>query len=116
MSVTNNVDWFQIGTDQPAAAERFYGDVFGWTFAGDDSYRLVTTPGAAGPGGGLVAIPAGHAIFYIHVADVAEACRAAEAAGGKVLVAPQDGGSGLIFAHLLDPGGNHIGVYAPVTG
>ena len=116
MTAINNVDWFQIGTDKPAEAERFYGDVFGWTFAGDDDtagYRLVTTPGAAGPGGGLVGTTPGHAIFYIHVADTADACRRAEAAGGKVLVAPTDGGSGLVFAHLLDPSGNHIGVYTP---
>jgi uncharacterized protein len=30
MPAINGIGWFEIATDQPAAAERFYGDVFGW--------------------------------------------------------------------------------------
>jgi uncharacterized protein len=37
MSRFNGIGWFEIGTDQPAAAEKFYGEVFGWAFADDDS-------------------------------------------------------------------------------
>ncbi|GAA2491052.1 VOC family protein [Winogradskya humida] len=116
MSAINKVDWFQIGAAESAEAERFYSEVFGWTFSGDDDtpgYRLATTPGQAGPSGGLTASPSSHAIFFINVPDTAEACHRAEAAGAKVLVAPQDGGGGLIFAHLLDPSGNLIGIYTP---
>ncbi|MEU4241023.1 VOC family protein [Actinoplanes sp. NPDC026619] len=120
MSAVNQVDWFQIGTDEPAVAERFYGDVFGWSFGNDDDspgYRLVSTPDAGRPGGGLAQTrdggPGNHAIFFVHVADTAETCRKAEAAGGKILVEPRDGGGGLVFAHLSDPSGNHIGVYTP---
>lgn len=117
MTAGNNVDWFQIGTDQPEAAERFYTDVFGWTFAGDTGYRMIFTPGSAAPGGGLADVSGGgtgsHAIPFVNVADTAETCRKAEAAGAKILVPPADGGDGLIFAHLIDPTGNHIGVYTP---
>lgn len=123
MSAVNGIGWFEIGTDQPAAAERFYGEVFGWTFADDDSssaggtaYRMVTTPDPNGLRGGL--FPTGgtvpnYAIFMMLVADTPETCRKAEAAGGKVLVAPQATPDGLTFAHLLDPSGNHIGVFTP---
>lgn len=125
MSALNGIGWFEIGTDQPAEAERFYGDVFGWTFgddqggAADGAYRIVSTPGAGGMQGGL--FPTGgktpnYAIFYLLVADPAETCRAAEAAGGKVLVAPQTTPDGLSFAHLLDPAGNHFGVFTPPAG
>ncbi|GIF21016.1 putative enzyme related to lactoylglutathione lyase [Actinoplanes tereljensis] len=120
MSATNQVDWFQIGTDQPAVAERFYGDVFGWSFGNDDDspgYRLVSTDGTGRPGGGLADTsgegPGQHAVFFVRVADTAETCRQAEAAGGKILVAPRDGGGGLVFAHVLDPAGNRVGVYTP---
>jgi hypothetical protein len=117
----NQVTWFEIGTDRPEAAERFYGDVFGWTFADDEAetmpYRLVTAPGADQPDGGVFdtagKVP-NYAVFYVKVADVAASCAAAEAAGGKVLVAPQQGAA-LTFAHLLDPSGNHFGVYAERT-
>jgi predicted enzyme related to lactoylglutathione lyase len=123
-SASNGIGWFEIGTDAPAVAERFYGDVFGWTFADDNDstsaagtpYRLVTTPGGAGPSGGLFATTGqtpNYAIFYLLVADVADACRRAEAAGGKVLVAPKVDEAGLSFAHLLDPAGNHFGVFTP---
>lgn len=50
------------------------------------------------------------------MADTAASCRQAEAAGGKVLVAPQNEPGGLTFAHLLDPSGNHFGVYTPTAG
>jgi predicted enzyme related to lactoylglutathione lyase len=128
MSVVNGIGWFEIATDQPEVAERFYGDVFGWTFGDDQgaatgadgaAYRMVTPPGAERPTGGI--FPTGgkmpnYAIFYVLVTDPAEACRAAEAAGGKVLVAPQTTPDGLSFAHLLDPSGNHFGVFTPPAG
>ena len=124
MSVVNGIGWFEIGTDQPAAAERFYGDVFGWAFTDDDdstgadgsAYRLATPPGASAPQGGLSATGGAgpnYAVFMVLVADPAATCRAAEAAGGKVLVAPRREPGGVTFAHLLDPAGNRIGVFSP---
>ena len=128
MPAINGIGWFEIATDQPAAAERFYGDVFGWRFGDDDdgatgadgaTYRMITTPGAGGPSGGL--FPTGgktpnYAVFYIVVADLAATCKAAEAAGGKVLVGPQSTPNGLAFAHLLDPAGNQFAVFTPPAG
>src|SRR4051794_21568113 len=98
----NGVDWFQVGTDRPEVAAAFYGEVFGWTFSDDDGtgYQLITTPGGGAPSGGLADTgdaAASHAIFYVTVADTAEACRRIEAAGGKVVVPPQDN-NGLMFA------------------
>jgi len=128
MPEINGIGWFEIATDQPATAERFYGDVFGWRFGNDDggatgadgsAYRMITTPGADRPSGGLS--PTGgktpnYAVFYVLVADVAETSKAAEAAGGKVLVAAQTTPDGLSFAHLLDPAGNHFAVFTPPPG
>ncbi|MEV4759468.1 VOC family protein [Micromonospora sp. NPDC049559] len=122
-TMTNGIGWFEIGTEDPAAAERFYGELFGWTFAadteGDDSsYRMITTPAEGGIGGGILPTGGkmpGYAVFYVVVDDVSETCRRAEAAGGKVLVPPQDNGQ-LVFAHLLDPAGNHFAVYVPPAG
>jgi hypothetical protein len=33
-----------------------------------------------------------------------------------VVVAPKTDESGLTFAHLLDPAGNHFGVFTPPAG
>ena len=35
------------------AAKAFYGQLFGWSFAPDGAYTLITAPGAAGPSGGI---------------------------------------------------------------
>jgi predicted enzyme related to lactoylglutathione lyase len=121
MSAFNGIGWFEIGTDQPAAAERFYGDLFGWTFADDEGspdtgYRIVTTPDGDGLRGGI--FPTGgtvpnYAVFTVLVADTVAVCEQAQQAGGKVLTGPERAPNGLTFAHLLDPSGNHFGVYTP---
>jgi predicted enzyme related to lactoylglutathione lyase len=112
----NDVAWFEIGSDDPAAAERFYGDVFGWTVAQDDTastdtaYRVVNTGGSRG---GLFTGTENYAIFSVLVEDVEAACRRVEAAGGKVQRAPAVNPVGVTFAHVLDPAGNHFSVFTP---
>jgi predicted enzyme related to lactoylglutathione lyase len=116
----NGIGWFEIGTNDPQSVQRFYGDLFGWQFGAPEemggAYREITTPAADSIGGGLFdtggAVP-NYAVFYVQVTDVAATVRAAESAGGKVLVGPKDTGNGLIFAQLLDPTGNQFAVYSP---
>jgi predicted enzyme related to lactoylglutathione lyase len=124
MPATNGIGWFEIGTDDPAAAARFYGDVFGWTVAQDNTrstdpaYQVLTTGDAAGLHGGLFAtrgeLP-NYAVFSVLVADVDATCRQTVAAGGRVWRAPRVNPVGVTFAHLLDPAGNHFSVFAPPT-
>jgi len=124
MAGFNGVAWFEIGTDDPAGAQKFYGDIFGWTFgqdAGDGpGYQMVTA--GEGPGlhaGGLLdtggALP-GYAVFGVLVTDVAETIRRVEAAGGSVRRAPEVTPAGITFAHLLDPAGNQFEVFTMPPG
>lgn len=122
-AMTNGIGWFEIGTDDPESAERFYGTLFGWAFTAEEDgpggYRRITTPARDSIEGGLA--PTGgerpnHAVFYVRVADTAATCVSAETAGGKVLVPPQSTPDGLVFAHLLDPSGNHFAIYTPAQG
>lgn len=112
----NDVAWFEIGATDPAAAERFYGDVFGWQVAQDDSastdsaYRIISTGGSRG---GLFRAPEDYAVFTVLVEDVAATCERVEAAGGKVQRPPVVNPVGVTFAHLLDPAGNHFSVFTP---
>jgi uncharacterized protein len=114
----NGIAWFEVGTDDPAAAEQFYGDVLGWTVAhdGNPGYEVFTTGDADGVHGGLFdtegKLPS-YAVFSVIVEDVAATCRRAEEAGGKVQRAPQVNPDGLTFAHLLDPAGNHFEIFTP---
>jgi predicted enzyme related to lactoylglutathione lyase len=118
----NGIGWFEIGTDDPAAAERFYGDVLGWTVAHDDAkstdpaYQIFTTGDPHGLRGGLFATGgkvANYAVFTVLVEDVTASCRRAEEAGGKVLRAPEVNPVGVTFAHVLDPAGNHFSLFTP---
>ena len=87
--------WFEVATDDPDGAEKFYGSLFDWSFnadgpaaAGGIDYRNVTASGADGPMGGIFGtggqLP-GHAVFYILVADVEATCVDAEQLGGSVV-------------------------------
>ncbi|MCF6471614.1 hypothetical protein FAF44_24930 [Nonomuraea sp. MG754425] len=44
----NTVAWFEVATADPEGAERFYGGLFGRTFAAADGqagYRVINRPG-----------------------------------------------------------------------
>lgn len=125
MAGFNGIAWFEIGTDDSAGAEKFYGEVFGWTVGHDDGdglgYQMITA-GDDGPGlhaGGLLdtggALP-GYAVFGVLVADVAEACKRVQAAGGSIRRAPEVTPAGITFAHLLDPAGNQFEVFSTPPG
>ena len=119
------VGWFEIGTPDAAAARTFYGAVFGWSFAQDGPYSVVTT----GPGqplqGGIqdttADLPPGQPSAYatpcVQVADVTATCETVAAEGGTVLVPATTIPTGLVYAFVTDPAGNRIGIFtAPPLG
>jgi uncharacterized protein len=114
------VDWFQVDTDDMKGAQQFYGELFNWTFTADpgsgEDYQLVSEAGSDRPRGGLSNTRGdgpNRATFFVVVSDVAAAAEQAERLGGKVVNPPTTTPNGLTFAHLLDPSGNHFGVYSP---
>jgi predicted enzyme related to lactoylglutathione lyase len=118
---THGVGWFQIGSDDPAGAERFYHELFGWTVEGgagpEVPYRPLVTPD--GTIGGAIFGTEGrvpnHAMICVVVDDVAKTVEAAQALGATVAFPVSTTPDGLVFADLLDPSGNRIGVYTPVA-
>ncbi|SNR93276.1 VOC family protein [Actinomadura mexicana] len=115
----NTVTWFQVGTDAPEEARRFYGDMFGWKFAIDpdgDGYDLVRYPDADAPSGGISHEPdasRNHAMFLVLVEDVDAVCDQTVKSGGKVAMPAMTNSNGLTFAYLQDPSGNTFGVFTP---
>lgn len=114
------VDWFQIDTDDPDGARRFYGELFNWTFTADpnagDAYQLAKRAGTEQPMGGIANTGGespNRAMIMVVVSDVAAAIEQAERLGGKVEAPLTTTPNGLTFAKLQDPAGNTFGVYKP---
>ncbi|HET9139886.1 VOC family protein [Actinophytocola sp.] len=117
------VGWVQVGSDDPERTKQFYGELLGWTYFpdpnGGGAYDLLTFPGTEAPSGGIAHTNGespNHATFFAVVAEVPAAVAHAERLGGKVLVPPTTSPTGLVFAELLDPSGNHFGVFTPPVG
>jgi predicted enzyme related to lactoylglutathione lyase len=120
MPTFNTVAWFQVGTDEPGEAKRFFGDLFGWRFVTDPQsegrYDLVGYSDTDEFAGGIFDTrgeTANHALFFVVVEDVQATVDKAQQLGAKLVAPPRTSESGLTFAHLLDTSGNEFGVFSP---
>lgn len=110
--------WVDIGTPDPPAALRFYGELFGWDAQdmGEDAghYTIVSKNGKQ-----VAAIsPAQDPgpprwTTYVNVDDVDAASAKVDSAGGKVVVAPMDVMSAGRMAVFADPTGAVIAAWQP---
>jgi predicted enzyme related to lactoylglutathione lyase len=115
------IGWIQVDTADPDGAERFYGELFDWTFTPDPTddthtYRLISRAGADEPLGGIFDTRGkspDRAVFLAVVTDVAATVEQVERLGGTVVTPPTKTQNGLVFADLRDPAGNHFGVFTP---
>jgi hypothetical protein len=111
--------WHDLVTPDLAAAQRFYGAMFGWTFEPvAEGYVLVRNDGRLI--GGMASIdrsrPAGYWIALMSVPDVDQAVAQTTAAGGESLLPPFTlPGRGRI-AVLRDPQGAVFGVVDSASG
>jgi predicted enzyme related to lactoylglutathione lyase len=115
--------WFDLLTEDPDAAERFYSSVFGWTFedSGIRNYRLALSDGT--PIAGVAPTDDRDADFTesrwlssISVKSVDGAARRAESAGGEVLVDPVDVRGRGRLAAVRDPGGAEVVLLKTLEG
>lgn len=118
-ALPNPIGWFEIAARDTEKAEAFYGSVLGWSFSdgpAGPAYRIVDA--GDGVNGGLTTaqacVPETYAIFCAVVPDVAATCERVAELGGRVLVGPETmADTGLTFANVEDPDGNHFGVFCP---
>jgi len=117
--------WADLVTPDLAAAERFYGGLFGWTFqaihAGDSEYAVALSGGR--PVGGLFQkpIPAGEHrqsawLTFLSVSDVDVAKRAALAHGAKLVSDSKSYPARGRQAVLSDPDGAVFAILASSSG
>lgn len=113
--------WYELGTTDPAAAEQFYGALFGWQAAhvpmGEERYTLAQIEGRDVAGIyklnaeqiGMGIPP--HWLLYVAVADADETTAKAQAAGGSVLMGPMDVMDVGRMSVLKDPAGAVFAVW-----
>ncbi|MBE3558193.1 MAG: VOC family protein [Ktedonobacteraceae bacterium] len=107
-----------IPAGDPAAASKFYGDLFGWNIAVDKSYDYYMFRPEQGPGGGFVKAgegemdyKVGEVLIYVSTDDIDATLARVEELGGKTL-APKTAIPGVgAFAFFADPAGNRIGLF-----
>jgi predicted enzyme related to lactoylglutathione lyase len=116
--------WVDLGTTDTAAAKRFYGGLFGWSFndmpAGPGmTYTFVEQKNQSV--GGLYALPKevqskgvpSHWMPYINVRSADEIAKRAAQNGGKVVYGPIDVMDAGRTAQLQDPTGAIVGIWEP---
>jgi hypothetical protein len=96
------------------AAEKFFAEMFGWgEFAHMDEY-MYSTFAAGNMGGGFADISdtrkPGTVVFYVLSPDIDADIQAAEANGGKVMIAKMPIPGDSFIAWIADPAGNSIGL------
>jgi predicted enzyme related to lactoylglutathione lyase len=111
---------FEIISRDGAAAQAFYGELFGWDINADNPmhYGVVEresaqTDGGIGIGGGVAGGPEGydgHVTFYVQMDDVEEGLAKAESLGGTRLFGPEEIMPGLVIGQFTDPEGRMIGI------
>lgn len=113
----------ELVTPDLAAAKRFYGALFGWSFQdstdGDVAYSQASVDGQAVAGIRQRPLLAGRRpgwLTLLAVADVDRADALATGAGGKVLAGPRDLAGLGREAVLADPRGGVFGVLASASG
>ncbi|MCR6030974.1 hypothetical protein GGQ22_05910 [Nocardioides sp. zg-579] len=114
----HGIDYVEVPVPDLEAAERFYGEAFGWRFRRyGPSYAAILAPSGRGEVGGLAATgepgastSPGRPLVLLHSADLDATLAAVRAAGGTVVREPYAFPGGRRF-HLTDPGGTEIGVW-----
>lgn len=111
----------EIPTQDPAAANQFYGNLFGWKhefFSNLDYHRFYT---ASGPDGGYVKLDsafakdADHKLGQVRISvltdDITSTLAKAEALGGKTVKPKTEIPDMGWYAIFSDPEGNLIGLF-----
>ena len=111
------IDYIEFPVGDVAAAKRFYGDAFGWSFTdyGPDYAGIQhPTEGGAEVGGLTAQTPAGPRgtgpLVQLYSDDLDASLAAVTAAGATIVVEPFEFPGGRRF-QFTDPSGNELGIW-----
>ncbi len=106
----------EISAKDPAAASKFYSELYGWKIEVDPQFNYHQFAAEGGPGGAFVEADgqqyqAGDIVPYITTDDIDVFLKKAESLGGKALLPKTEIPGQGWFAFFADPTGNRIGLY-----
>ena len=117
-SLANRVRWVDLATSDPAAAQKFYSDLFGWRMDVNDdpqyggyAMAMVGEQGAAGIGGKQDPSQPTVWSLYIGTDDIDALAQKIKDNGGKVVAEPFDVGDQGKMAVFQDPSGGFISAW-----
>jgi len=113
--------WVDLATPDPAAAKRFYGELFGWEAedAGPEEetggYAMFSLRGKLIAGVSGLMSPEQPAVWstYVSTDDADAVVARAKDAGGQVIVEPMDVMEAGRMAFVMHPAGGAVGVWQP---
>jgi len=117
--MTHPVTWFEVLGDDGGKLQRFYGDLFGWTFdvIQPINYGVAKTGDSRGIAGGIGQTYPGTrswVTFYTETPDVTASLEKAVALGGKVIT-PRTVLPDVILGVFEDPEGHVLGLVEAKT-
>lgn len=106
----------EISAKDPAAASRFYSELFGWKIERDPQADYYMFAAEGGPGGGFVKpdgdqYKAGDVVPYLGTDDIDGLLKKIEARGGKTLLKKTEIPGMGWYAFFADPTGNRLGLF-----
>ncbi len=106
----------ELSADDPKAAGKFYGDVFGWDIEYMPEMDYVTFGAEPGPGGGFNKVDnetnkAGDVLIYIQTGDIEATLEKIEDLGGHTVLPKTEIPTIGWFALFTDPTGNRVGLF-----
>jgi hypothetical protein len=106
----------EVSAKDPAAAAKFYSEMFGWKIEVDPQFNYHMFSAEGGPGGGFVEADgknykAGDIVPYIDTEDIAATLKKIETLGGRTLTPKTEIPGMGWYAIFADPTGNHVGLF-----
>jgi len=110
----NRVIHFEVVGRDGGALQKFYGDLFGWSFdtnnPGGYGMTKADQTGVVVGVGGSPDGSTGHVTGYVTVADVDATLARAGELGGRVIMPKYSPGPGAVLGLMADPEGHVIGL------
>jgi predicted enzyme related to lactoylglutathione lyase len=107
----------ELPAKDPAAASRFYGELFGWPITSAPEFNYYMFDTQAGVGGGFTTVGGesgakpGDVWVYVDTDDIDASLAKAESLGGTTIMPKTEIPGQGWFAFFNDPTGNRVGLW-----